>query len=270
MNHRAHKDQHHNHRQSGGHDQQRFLDLDAEVFGDNLKAVLDLAGHTAVRNIVDLGAGTEAGNRLLSDRYPNASVTCVDNDLHMLEVLHQQGFTAVEADLSNGFPALEGSIATAATAAVAPVDLIWASSSLHHVARPARLLSGARKAMAPGGVLVIVELTTLPRFLNDPRGKLLEQRCHAAAAAEGWNQHKNWAPVIEAAGFKVTQTEVTTPAPVTPAAREYAKQWFARFSHLASLTAEDRYAVEQLVDNLPDDFELEPRTTRTVWIATPQ
>lgn len=151
----------------------------------------------------------------------------------------------------------------------APVDLVLASSSLHHVAHPAQLLSGVRRALSPGGVLVVIELAALPRFLSHPSGALLEQRCHAAAAAEGWNHHPNWTPVIEAAGFSVTQSEVTTIAPVTPAAREYAQQWFARFSHLAALTADDRDAVKDLRERISDGIELEPRTTRTVWVATP-
>lgn len=54
---------HHDHRQSGGHDQHRVLDLDAEVFGDQLAAVLDLTGVPAARRVVDLGAGTGAGSR---------------------------------------------------------------------------------------------------------------------------------------------------------------------------------------------------------------
>ena len=186
-------------------------------------------------------------------------MTCVDNDPQMLELLRGQGFAVVEADLDDGFPAL----------AEAPVDLVWASSSLHHVAHPARLLSGVRRALAPGGVLAVVELAALPRFLSHPRGALLEQRCHAAAAAEGWNHHPDWTPVIEAAGFRVTRSEVTAIAPVTPAAREYAQQWFARFAHLAALTADDRDAVEDLLERFSDDVELEPRATRTVWVATP-
>ena len=56
---------------------------------------------------------------------------------------------------------------------------------------------------------------------------------------------------------------------MTPAAREYAQQWFARFAHLAALTADDRDAVEDLLERFPDDVELEPRATRTVWVATP-
>ena len=146
---------------------------------------------------------------------------------------------------------------------------MWASSSLHHVAHPGRLLSGVRRALAPGGVLVVVELATLPSFLRHPRGALLEQRCHAAAAAEGWNHYPDWTPVIEAAGFTVTRSEMTTVAPVTPAAREYARQWFTRFSHLAALTADDRDAVDDLLGQFAGDLELEPRATRTVWLATP-
>ncbi|MET4095226.1 class I SAM-dependent methyltransferase [Arthrobacter sp. UYCu712] len=271
MDHQPHPTRHRDHQphqQPGSHDQHRVLDLDAEVFGDHLAAVLDLAGVSNARSVVDLGAGTGAGSRLLRERYPDATVTCIDNDPQMLELLRRQGFAVIEADLDDGFPALAGSSMTA-DASEALVDLVWASSSFHHVTHPARLLSGVRQALSPGGVLVVVELAALPRFLSLPREALLEQRCHAAAAAEGWNHHPNWAPVIEAAGFSVTQSEVTTIVPVTPAAREYAKQWFTRFSHLAALTADDRDAVANLLERFPDDIELEPRTTRTIWVAAP-
>jgi SAM-dependent methyltransferase len=257
------------HQPSGSHDQHRVLDLDAEVFGDHLAAVLDLVWVTGVRSVVDLGAGTGAGSRLLRARYPAATVTCVDNDPQMLELLRGQGFAVVEADLDDGFPALAGPLTTADAVAGVPVDLVWASSSLHHVTGPARLLSGVRRALAPGGVLIVVELAALPRFLSHRRDALLEQRCHAAAAAEGWNHHPDWTPVIEAAGFRVTRSEVTAVAPVTPAAREHARQWFARFAHLAALSADDRHAVAELLERFPDDVELDPRATRTVWAATP-
>ncbi|WP_427007982.1 class I SAM-dependent methyltransferase [Pseudarthrobacter sp. H2] len=269
MDHQPHPTRHHDHQRPGSHDQHRVLDLDAEVFGDHLAAVLDLTGVPTARSVVDLGAGTGAGSRLLRERYPDATVTCIDSDPQMLELLRKQGFAVIEADLDDGFPALAGSSMRADAVTGALVDLVWASSSLHHVAHPAQLLSGVRQALAPGGVLVVVELAALPCFLSHPRGALLEQRCHAAAAAEGWNRHPNWTPVIEAAGFSVTKSEVTTIAPVTPAAREYAQQWFARFSHLAALTADDRDAVDHLLERFSDDIELEPRTTRTVWVATP-
>lgn len=78
--HRTRDHDHHAHQQSGSHDQHRVLDLDAEDFSDHLATVLDLTGVQAARRVVDLGAGTGAGSRLLSERYPDAAVTCVDND----------------------------------------------------------------------------------------------------------------------------------------------------------------------------------------------
>ncbi|MBE4718869.1 trans-aconitate 2-methyltransferase [Pseudarthrobacter sp. AB1] len=269
VRHNDHQD-HQSQQRSESHEQHRVLDLDAEVFGDNLATVLDMTGVIAARSVIDLGAGTGAGSRLLRESYPDATVTCIDNDPQMLKLLREQGFAVIEADLDDGFPTLTGSLLTADAEAETPVDLVWASSSLHHVAHPPRLLSGVHRALAPGGVLVVVELAALPRFLGDPNGARLEQRCHAAAAAEGWNHHPNWAPVLEAVGFAVTQSDVTTNAPVTPAAREYAQQWFARFSRLAALTADDRASLEDLLKRFSDDIELDPRTTRTVWVAIPK
>jgi SAM-dependent methyltransferase len=240
-------DHHHDHQPS---DLPRALDLDAEVFASNLAAVMNLIEQPDVRTIVDLGAGSGAGSRLLRERFPNAAVTCVDNDPQMLRMLGDQGFATVEANLDHGFPALQA-------------DLVWASSSFHHVANPARLLAGIREALGADGLLVVVELAALPLFLG---GSELERSCHAAAAAEGWNHHPDWAPVIEAAGFTVTRSEVSSSAEATPAAREYAREWFARFLLLETLSADDRDAVARLLDS-PDELALEPRTTRTVWIA---
>jgi trans-aconitate methyltransferase len=142
---------HQHHQRPGGHDQHRVLDLglDAEVFGDHLAAVLDVTGVPAARSVDDLGTG--AGSRLLRERYPDAAATCVDNDPQTLELLRKQGFAVIEADLDHGLPELAGSLITADAVAEAPVDLVWASSSLHHVTHPAQLLSGVRRALAPGG-----------------------------------------------------------------------------------------------------------------------
>lgn len=266
--HRTRDHAHQTHQRPGDDDQRAFLDLDAEVFGENLVAVMDLIDVSAVRVVVDLGAGTGAGSRLLRDRYSDAALTCIDNNAEMLASLREQGFTVVDADLDDGFPALTDPPSAADAAARAPVDLVWASSSLHHLAHPARVLSRIRQSLAPGGVLVVVELAALPSFLRDPHGASLEQRCHAAARAEGWNHYPDWTTVLEAAGFAVRKAEVTTVAPVTPAAHEYARQWFARFAHLETLTENDRAAVQNVLDRRFGGVELEPRATRTVWVAT--
>jgi trans-aconitate methyltransferase len=257
------------HRFARQDDPHRGLDLDAVVFSNHLTAALDLAGSPSARNIVDLGAGTGAGSRVLRERYPDAALTCVDNDPQMLEVLRQQGFTVVAADLDKGFP-LQGVQSVAAQTKVnEPVDLVWASSSLHHVSHPDILLSGIRRELASDGVLIVVELADLPSFLHHPAAKELEQRCHTAAQREGWNQHPDWGPIIESAEFTVTKAEFTTTAPVTADAREYAHQWLSRFTRLATLNEADRQALSDILTSGLDHAELRPWATRTIWTGRP-
>ena len=59
----------------------------------------------------------------------------------------------VEADLDQPWPDL------------GPTDVIWAASSMHHMADPANALAAAFGALRPGGLLVIAELDSFPRFL---------------------------------------------------------------------------------------------------------
>ncbi len=113
----------------------------------------------------------------------------------MLHVLADQGFAVVAADLDEGFPAqLRGA------------DLVWAASSLHHVGDVPRLLADVRAALAPGGVLVVVELEDLPRFTADP----VEDRARAAARAAGWNHHPDWTPHLRQAGFAVERHDLSS------------------------------------------------------------
>lgn len=248
----------HTHAQSANHELRRALDLDAEVFGAGLAAALDLSGVTDARVVVDLGAGTGTGSRLLRERFPEAEVIAVDNDPEMLGLLESHGFTSVAADLDQGFPHISEQ----------PVDLVWAASSLHHVTEPAQLLSEIRNALAPRGTLVVVELATLPTFLSAPEHAALEQRCHEAAEAQGWNQYEDWTNTLEDAGFTVTKTAQSTRAPVTAAARENAQHWLARLLRLENLAAEDRAVLTHLVGTSTEDLVLEPRANRIIWVCT--
>jgi SAM-dependent methyltransferase len=243
-----HDDQH-GHGQQHGHDQhQRVLDLDAQVFGAQLTAVLDLLGPVTPARVVDLGAGTGTGTRLLGQRFPQAAVTAVDNSATMLERLRHEGFATLEADLDAGFPDL------------VEVDLVWMSSALHHVGDPARLLAGARAALAPGGQVVVVEVDGLPEFLRTP----LETRAHAAAAADGWNHHPDWTPVLQGAGFSVDRHRVPLEPPADELAAQYARAWLPRFLGVPGLSAADRTELAALLEG---PFELRPRATRSVWIG---
>lgn len=226
----------------------RTLDLDAEVFGAQLGAVLDLlALSVPPRRVVDLGAGTGTGSRLLRDRFPTATVTAVDSDPRMLHVLAEQGFAVVAADLDEGFPV-----------GLDQVDLVWAASSLHHVGDVPRLLAGGRAALAPGGVLVVVELEDLPRFTADP----VEDRARAAARAAGWNHHPDWTPHLREAGFAVERHDLVLDVPPSAAAEEFARAWLPRY--LAVPGFEEAPALQALLDG---DLRLEPRAQRAVWVA---
>ncbi|GGV75036.1 hypothetical protein GCM10010294_39020 [Streptomyces griseoloalbus] len=46
-------------------------------------------------------------------------------------------------------------------------DLVWASASMHHMARPGRALRTVHAALAPGGLFAVVELAGHPRFLPE-------------------------------------------------------------------------------------------------------
>ncbi|MCW2584192.1 MAG: methyltransferase type 11, partial [Klenkia sp.] len=161
-----------------------LLDLDAEVLGDHLDDVLGrvaaAVGDRPVRTVLDLGAGTGTGTFALLERFPDARVVALDVDPAMLDHLAARAgergvggrVRGVQADLDGDWPD------------VGDVDLVWAASSLHHVADPDRALGRMRDALAPGGLLALTEMDSFPRFLPDDVGvgePGLEARCHAAA-----------------------------------------------------------------------------------------
>lgn len=265
----------HHHR----HDQQQLahgevLDLDAEVLGSHLEAVLDwAAADHEPRVVADLGAGTGTGTGLLARRFPAATIVAVDRSEELLAHLpshlpasYDAGrVRVVTADLDAGWPAgVEG------------VDLVWTASALHHLADPGRLLREARAALAPGGVLVSVEIEELPQFLPVGFGDGLEDRLRGAMVASGWNHHPDWRPDLEAAGFTVEERVVGgTVEPVPAATARYARAWLGRVRHgLAdALTAADRDLLDVLLGNGAEGFgqrtDLTVRGARKAWLARP-
>ncbi len=161
-----------------------LLDLDAEVLHSYLSEVISWVHELAAdppRRILDLGSGTGTGALALAQRFGDAEVIAVDISAPLLDRLagkaRDLGVTGrvrtLQADLDAGWPA------------TGPVDLVWASSSLHHMADPDRVLTGAFAAIQPGGLLAVAEMDSFPRFLPDDLGlgrPGLEARCHAALA----------------------------------------------------------------------------------------
>ena len=137
-----------------------ILDLDAEVLGAYLDELTAwTAGHVAPapapRTIVDIGAGTGTGTLALARRFAAAELIAIDRSPTMLERLRAAAASrgiagrlrTVQADLDAAWPQEAGA-----------ADLAWASSSLHHLADPDRVLADVHAALNPGGLLVVVEM----------------------------------------------------------------------------------------------------------------
>src|SRR5947209_3679869 len=157
-----------------------MLDLDAEVLHEYFRDLIGWVGREAADRprVVDLGAGSGTGSLALARELPGSTVTAVDVSAEMLAHLRSRADTdglgdrirTVEADLDQPWPDL------------GPTDVIWAASSMHHLAAPGQALASAFGALRPGGLLVIAELNSFPRFLAGTPDEGLEERGHAETA----------------------------------------------------------------------------------------
>jgi SAM-dependent methyltransferase len=252
-----------------------MLDLDADVLHDFHRDLISWVGSLAPDrpHVVDLGAGSGTGTLALAQHLPDAEVTALDKDEDLLEHLRGRAVAAgvddrvhpVRADLDLAWPDLGG-----------PVDLVWASASMHHLADPARTLAEVRTALRPGGFLAIVELDSFPRFLTDPAGAALEDRCHAELARmrheHGLHMGEDWGARLTAAGFEVEgerRFDIELRPPLPPRAGRYAQVSLQRVRHgLADrLARDDLAALDALTPTLGDRDDLVVRATRSVWIG---
>ncbi|MET7459473.1 class I SAM-dependent methyltransferase [Nonomuraea sp. NPDC005501] len=277
--HRHHDDGHHG---DGHHDDgaglAELLDLDAELLGPYLDEVTAWVARHAPdgpRTVADLGAGTGTGTLALARRFPKADVVAVDKSAPMLERVlakargHEAAdrVRAVRADLDVAWPG------------IGALDVAWAASSLHEVADPDRLIRDVHAALNPGGLLAVVEMDDLPRFLPDDLGlgrPGLESRWHEAAARAGWNSHPDWRTSLERAGFQIAEQRVFTieADPALPDVGRYAHAYLSRIrSALDPLLAADDLDVldHLLADDTPGSLlrrrDLTVRGTRTAWAA---
>ncbi|WP_018334743.1 class I SAM-dependent methyltransferase [Actinomycetospora chiangmaiensis] len=275
----------HGHGHDDGHagDMAEVLDLDADVFAEHLA---DLAAWLPVRDtpreIVDLGAGTGVGTFALLDRFPGAHVTALDSSAAHLRRLQEK---ADDAGLAGQVDVLPCDLDGAGVPLGTP-DLVWASASLHHLADPEGMLRRLGTALAPGGLIVVVEIDGFPRFLPDdaPADRPgLEARAHVVAdrlAAERMpHRGADFAPLIEAAGLRIeaqrTDT-LTVDGSHSAAVGRYALAGLQRLRDGVAdgLEPEDLGALDRLVD--PDGpgsilrrDDLMVRTTRPVWAVRP-
>lgn len=279
----------HGHSPGHGHgfsqEMTEMLDLDAEVAAAHLTEltarVAQLLGDHPVRDVIDIGTGTGTGSFALLRRFPEATVTAIDTSpemlSHLAESARRNGFEhrvhPMRADLDTGWPR------------TGPADLVWAAASMHHMGDPDRVLADIRTTLRPGGLLAMIEMETLPRFLPDDIGigrPGLEARCNAIAdrarAEHLPHVGSDWPSRLSAAGFKILDAHdlvVDLSAPLPATAVRYAVATLRRFRAgvgdrlpADDLTTLDRLLADDghLLRTIPD---LKVHSTRAVWLATP-
>ena len=239
----------HGHGHGHGHgDQAEVLDLDAELLAGHTASIIDWLPITGPRHVVDLGSGPGAGTFALLARFPEARVTAVDTSIEHLKRLHdkacEQGLTVdvVQADLDADWPDL------------GTPDLVWASGSLHHMADPARTLRQIHRTLAPGGLLAVIEMAGMPKFLPDHAPEShVEQHHHDERVP---HRGADWGPKLAAAGFTVEGERTLTVHIERSAAVE-------RYARVVLRRKLDPEALERALRR--DDLAL--RAERTVWAA---
>jgi len=238
-----------------------LLDLDGVVlrgyWADVLTWLRRAARHLPRARLLDLGAGSGVGTIALAQRFAGAEVIAVDQDEQMLEHIRAKALDlglasrvrTVQADLDAGLPAVE------------PVDLSWASMSMHHLADPDRVLREVFAATRPGGLLAVAEFAEPLRHLPHNLGvgcPGLEDRLLTALN----NQHAHelpeigadWPPRLAAAGFTVLEHrpfELDLRPGRDADAIRYAQLWLGRLRHgiADALDGDDLAALDLLLDD---------------------
>lgn len=251
-----------------------LLDLNAELLQDHYREVISWIGSLVPdrSRIVDLGAGTGTGTLALAQHLPSAEVVAVDADDEMLDRVRGKATAlgvadrvrTVRADLDRPWPSL------------GPADLIWASASLHHLADLDHAFAQIHDTLRPGGLIVVAEIESFPRFLTDPAGAALEERCHAAMALirleEGMHMEEDWAARLAGSGLTVEaerRFEIVLRPPLPAVARQYAHVSLERMRHglEGRVSDDDLAALAALAPQVSERDDLTFRTTRTIWLA---
>jgi SAM-dependent methyltransferase len=169
-----------------------------------------------VRRVLDIGSGPGVGTCELARLFTEAHVVALDGSPAMLaRAAERAGEHGLEgrvtthlAELPDGIDGLE------------PVDLIWASMSLHHVGDEVGLLRLLRGLLDPQGVMALAEIAepmrVLPDALDVGRPGLAE-RLHEAGARWFASMREGLAGVVPstdlpsmvtAAGFEVLDSRI--------------------------------------------------------------
>ena len=249
-----------------------MLELDAAVMGEYLDRATERIRTALTRSpslIVDVGAGTGVGVRALARTFPDAQIVAVDSSPEMtahIDAADHANVRTVVADLDHGW----------ATSLI-DADVIWASSSLHHITEPHRFLRAAASHLRRDGILAIIEMTGPPRFLQGDDS--LEVHIVAAMDTQQWNSFPDWTGAIEKAGLDVVdRVDLTVEVDMlSDNVFRYADAWFSRvrLGLADELSEDDRATLDALVSaespgSIRRRTDLAVRGGRTMWIAKPR
>ena len=238
--HQEHPPHHHGHVHLDEAHWEEFLDqteregeLLVGFVTDTAQRVRELRGPDApaVRRVLDIGSGPGVGTCELARLFPEAQVIALDGSEATLDRVRQRAeeqglgerITTHLAELPGGIEELE------------PVDVIWASMSLHHVGDEVALLGALHDLLEPAGVIAIAEIAepmrVLPDELDVGRPGLAERLNEAGRAwfasmregLEGAVPSDDLPTMLSAAGFDVVDSRTVHErfeAPLSDGARQ--------------------------------------------------
>jgi SAM-dependent methyltransferase len=136
----------------------QMVDTHGRRFDRVFWGFVDAYAPVEIARVVDLGTGPGLLLADLAARYPTAEIVGVDGQPEMLARARQvearvERVRVVAHDVSQGaVPSIDAS----------SVDLVVVSHVLHELLRPTQLLDEVRRALRPGGVLVLTDWIRSP------------------------------------------------------------------------------------------------------------
>ncbi|MEY2847790.1 MAG: hypothetical protein RI885_455, partial [Actinomycetota bacterium] len=133
------------------------------------------------------------------------------------------------------------------------------------------------RSLAPGGLLMVIEMDGLPTFLPDgaPGSRIEAHACETLLAA-GWNSHPDWSRTLDLAGFDVIARRALNPdtRAATAEVARYAERHLGdvREALAATWPSDELTAFDGLLEpGHPESVarrdDLVARNPRTAWAA---
>jgi ubiquinone/menaquinone biosynthesis C-methylase UbiE len=277
MNHPAHG----HHHPADGFDWEAMadrLELDAAITEPIVLAVIPTVDGP-VEHVLDVGSGPGAVALTLALGLPGAEVIAMDSSAALLHRAHHR---AVQHGVTDRLLTLEGDLDDVLPP-TGPMDLVWASMVLHHVADPVAALRRLRERLRRDGTLVMVEFGDPPNVLPDGDPLLTSgawQRFRHATAATLTERlgldpvSVDWPALLAEAGFDDITDDMRTalhPTPLVPVAQHWLEAHVAGGLVMAAGRIDDRdvAALEAFAREVPHRTDLAVTATRRVLTARP-